>query len=53
MAKATWVGLGTVIARTTKRLGVTPCSGCKKRQKALDRIVPKIWKLPPEPKWMR
>ena len=33
-------GLGDTIAKVTKKLGVKPCQGCKKRQKKLNEMVP-------------
>jgi len=33
-------GLGDVVARVTKRLGIKECSGCKARRRWLNRKVP-------------
>jgi len=33
-------GLGDVVARVTKRLGIQECSGCKARRRWLNRKVP-------------
>lgn len=33
-------GLGTTIANGLKAVGVKPCGGCKKRQAALNRLLP-------------
>jgi len=33
-------GLGDTIAKMTGAVGIKPCAGCKKRQAALNRIVP-------------
>jgi len=33
-------GLGDAIARVTMAVGIKPCGGCKKRQAALNRLVP-------------
>ena len=33
-------GLGDVIAMMTTAVGIKPCGGCKKRQAALNRMVP-------------
>lgn len=33
-------GLGDAVARVTKAMGFTPCSGCERRRQALNRIVP-------------
>lgn len=33
-------GLGDLIARALKRIGIKPCGGCKKRQRLLNRLVP-------------
>ena len=33
-------GLGDTIAKATKAVGIKPCGGCKKRQAALNKIVP-------------
>ena len=37
-----WVadGLGDTIAKATKAVGIKPCGGCKKRQAALNKLVP-------------
>jgi len=41
-------GLGDVIARATTAVGIRPCGGCKKRQEALNRLVPFNEKPPPD-----
>ena len=33
-------GLGDTVAKITKAVGVKPCGRCKKRQEALNRILP-------------
>lgn len=33
------VGLGDVIKRATRTLGITPCGGCERRAAALNRTV--------------
>lgn len=33
-------GLGDVVAAATSAVGIKPCGGCKKRQEALNRLVP-------------
>jgi pantoate kinase len=33
-------GLGDVVAKITGFFGIKPCSGCKKRQRALNKLVP-------------
>ena len=33
-------GLGDTIAKATKAIGIKPCGGCKKRQAALNKLVP-------------
>jgi hypothetical protein len=33
-------GLGDTIAKATTALGVKPCPGCKRRQAALNRLIP-------------
>lgn len=33
-------GLGDVIAAATKAVGIKPCEPCRKRQQALNRLVP-------------
>jgi hypothetical protein len=33
-------GLGDLIAAGTRAVGIRPCGGCKKRQEALNRMVP-------------
>jgi pantoate kinase len=35
-----WTGLGDVVASATKAIGIKPCAGCKKRQGALNKLVP-------------
>ena len=35
-----WRGLGDVVASAPAAVGVTPCGGCKRRQEALNRLVP-------------
>lgn len=34
------IGLGTIIARFFKRIGIKPCGGCRKRQRILDQRFP-------------
>jgi len=33
-------GLGDVVAKATKLVGIVPCAGCAKRQAALNRMFP-------------
>lgn len=33
-------GLGDTIAKLTKAVGIKPCGGCRKRQAALNAVVP-------------
>jgi hypothetical protein len=33
-------GLGDTIAKLTNAVGIKPCGGCKRRQRALNRLVP-------------
>lgn len=33
-------GLGDVVAAVTSAVGIKTCGGCKKRQEALNRLVP-------------
>ena len=33
-------GLGDTIKKLTEKIGVKQCGACKKRQKALNRLVP-------------
>lgn len=33
-------GLGDVISKVTKAVGIRECGGCKKRREALNRMVP-------------
>lgn len=41
MAEAVTIrGLGDVVARITKFVGLKPCGGCKKRQEWLNEKVP-------------
>lgn len=35
-----WTGLGDVIASATKAVGIKPCEPCRRRQEALNRMVP-------------
>lgn len=34
------VGLGEVIAASTKAVGIKPCGGCQRRREALNRATP-------------
>jgi hypothetical protein len=38
--KARSRGLGDTIAKATRRLGIKPCGGCKKRQEKLNDLFP-------------
>jgi hypothetical protein len=38
--KAPSRGLGDTIAKLTRKLGIKPCGGCKKRQKRLNELFP-------------
>ena len=40
-------GLGDTIAAVTTALGIPTCGGCKKRQEALNRLVPYKGGSPP------
>lgn len=33
-------GLGDVVAKATSAVGIKPCAPCKRRQEALNRLVP-------------
>ena len=33
-------GIGDVVAKMTKAVGITPCGACKKRQEALNKMFP-------------
>jgi hypothetical protein len=33
-------GLGDTIANMTKKVGIKPCGGCKKRQEKLNEVFP-------------
>lgn len=33
------VGLGDLVARATKAVGIKPCGGCQKRKQRLNRLV--------------
>ena len=33
-------GLGDVVAKATKRLGIKPCTPCEERRRLLNRLVP-------------
>ena len=33
-------GIGDVIARMTKAVGIAPCDSCKKRQESLNKMFP-------------
>ena len=37
-------GLGDVVAKVTKKLGIKECGGCKERRKKLNKIVPNPFK---------
>jgi hypothetical protein len=37
---ARWKGLGDAVASATRLVGIRPCSACKARQEALNRLVP-------------
>lgn len=41
-------GLGDLVARVTKAVGIKPCGGCQKRQVTLNKLVP--FPLTKEPK---
>ena len=38
--KAPSRGLGDTIAKITRKLGIKPCGGCKRRQKKLNKLFP-------------
>ena len=33
-------GLGDTVAKMTSKAGIKPCSGCKKRQAKLNKLIP-------------
>tara|TARA_B100000686_G_scaffold278342_1_gene298256 strand:+ start:160 stop:330 length:171 start_codon:yes stop_codon:yes gene_type:complete len=33
-------GLGDTVKKVTEKLGIKQCGGCKKRQKALNKLLP-------------
>lgn len=33
------VGLGQLLTRATTAVGIKPCEGCKRRARALDKVV--------------
>ena len=33
-------GLGDMVAKVTKSVGIKPCSACKKRQQMLNKVAP-------------
>lgn len=37
------LGLGTVIAKVTTALGISPCADCERRKEILDQKFPNIW----------
>lgn len=39
-AKPNMRGLGDVVAAVTSAVGIKPCGGCKRRQEALNGLVP-------------
>lgn len=41
-ASPTHMGAGDVVAAATKRLGMTPCSPCEARRRALNQLVPRV-----------
>jgi hypothetical protein len=42
-----WRGLGDVVAAATKAVGIRQCGPCRKRQEALNRLVPFANENPP------
>lgn len=42
--RCTRIGMGDVIARGTKALGVKPCSPCEERRRKLNGMFPSFWK---------
>lgn len=38
--KAPSRGLGDTIAKLTRKIGITPCRGCRDRQKKLNELIP-------------
>lgn len=40
---ASHYGLGDAIAAATKAVGITPCTPCEARRRALNQAVPRFW----------
>ena len=40
----THMGMGDVIARGTKALGIKPCSPCEERRRRLNGMFPNFWR---------
>ncbi len=36
-------GVGDVVARATKAVGIKPCGGCQKRREALNRMTQRLF----------
>ncbi len=43
------VGLGDVVSRVTKAVGLPPCAGCRRRAGALDRALTFTGRARPKP----
>lgn len=37
-------GMGDAIAAATKAVGITPCTPCEARRRALNQLFPKVWR---------
>lgn len=42
--RCTHLGMGDVVARVTKAVGITPCKPCEERRKKLNGWIPSIWR---------
>ncbi len=40
----THYGAGDLIAKATGALGIKPCTPCKARQEAMNRLMPRVWR---------
>lgn len=39
--KVQWIGLGTLVANATSRVGIRPCASCEARKRLLNTWVPR------------
>jgi hypothetical protein len=41
---ASHYGAGDLVARATKAMGITPCTPCEARRRALNEMFPRAWR---------